>query len=490
MLLANDTHSEEKISSGTCIAFLVVVLSSSLIFNGAIHLLGFKRVFTLLVMLAGGTILTSLIVWKPFLGIWLIGLFIPFEMYQRVLPSHLTIGKLLALITLASWLLNKVHRSSFRIRFSPEIIPLTIFIIISSLSALAAYNKGEALSRTAQTVSFWLLFILIIDTVRSENQVRLMVNTLLITGLFISLIGFGQYVTRSPLSFGLVEPEVTEELIQRESMETGLTIYRVWGTFNDPNEFAGYLVLLLFITLTLFTSTPNKHHRTHYLVFLLFYSAAIVLTWSRGGYLAAIVAFFIFLLLNIRKFSALILAPLLAFAVIITMPPEYIERFMNIFEYGSDTSAARRLMIWQSGMKMALDNILLGVGPGNFTVRIGEYNFIASWAAHNNFILHFAETGILGIISLILFLSLFLLRAFIRIMRGPQHDYKNILLRGIFAGTVGYLFQGMFINNLSKPYIWYFLGIGAALMLMNKTPQTGNGRADPADGELPGSLTL
>jgi hypothetical protein len=64
-----------------------------------------------------------------------------------------------------------------------------------------------------------------------------------------------------------------------------------------------------------------------------------------------------------------------------------------------------RILIWLTGLNMAVDNFVTGVGIGNAGVRFKDYMVISfendRMAMHNSFLTHFAELGIFGLIIFI-----------------------------------------------------------------------------------------
>jgi len=67
----------------------------------------------------------------------------------------------------------------------------------------------------------------------------------------------------------------------------------------------------------------------------------------------------------------------------------------------SSENEDQRINIWRTGLNMAFDNFIFGVGIGNGGVRFKEYMVIdfeeTRMALHNSFLTHFAELGILGL---------------------------------------------------------------------------------------------
>ena len=160
--------------------------------------------------------------------------------------------------------------------------------------------------------------------------------------------------------------------------------------------------------------------------------------------------------------------------------PEYTERFKTIFSYSSIHTAQERMLVWRLGVKLALDNLLLGVGPHNFFLRVAEYDFRVL-SAHNNFIKCFAESGILGLLSLLSFLGVYYYRISKTLLRTSTDRYFKPVLQGLLIGTLGYFAMGMFMVNIYKPHIWYFLGLGASTVIMMSQKTTNSVQSNATD---------
>jgi O-antigen ligase len=91
-----------------------------------------------------------------------------------------------------------------------------------------------------------------------------------------------------------------------------------------------------------------------------------------------------------------------------------IAKYKNIEKLGERSSLASRTMIWKSAGRMIKNNLLFGVGPGNFQNKYLEYQKYfppyLEWSApqpHNVFLAFWLETGLLGFLGLILLLLQF-----------------------------------------------------------------------------------
>ena len=60
-------------------------------------------------------------------------------------------------------------------------------------------------------------------------------------------------------------------------------------------------------------------------------------------------------------------------------PEEYVTEIKSIREEGTETGTGRdRIELWKVAWKMFLDNPILGVGQGNLTWQLGDYQHDAN----------------------------------------------------------------------------------------------------------------
>ena len=85
------------------------------------------------------------------------------------------------------------------------------------------------------------------------------------------------------------------------------------------------------------------------------------LTYSRGCYLAIMVAVFIFVWFGARQLMILCIPALLALPFV--MPASIVSRFASIINF-ADNSTSYRLSIWQGTVGMLEHYWMLGIGFG------------------------------------------------------------------------------------------------------------------------------
>jgi O-antigen ligase len=244
-----------------------------------------------------------------------------------------------------------------------------------------------------------------------------------------------------------------------------VAVQRMCGTgiFNDPNDFA--LVLVAAIPLCLFwlTDPTRKAMRPLWLLFLLLFGYALMLTHSRGGFLALVAGMVTLFHLKFGGKKTMILGllflPLLFFV--------FAGRMTTIST--EDGTGQARIQLWSDGLNIFQQSPLIGIGMEN-------YRQFSKHVAHNSFIHCYTELGLIGG-TLFLGAFYFALKGLydLRQRANANADADEIdpelrrlhpfLLATVIAYTVGICF-------LSRSYIvptYMILGLAVVYMRLHTT---------------------
>ena len=196
----------------------------------------------------------------------------------------------------------------------------------------------------------------------------------------------------------------------------------------------------------------------------------VVLTRSRGGFLA----------IGAGIVAALILAPkggrkrvwplviLGALGSLTLTDAAYMERMETLDAEGreSDGSVRSRLEIWGGGLRMAASNPL-GVGPGNFHARIGDYlPEHEGRDAHNSYVRCMGELGWIGLALFVgMILNAFATLSRIRREAAGRHGLEDYDWIGfaLQVSLTSYLVSSTFSTTLYTEMMWWILLLPAAL---------------------------
>jgi O-antigen ligase len=235
-------------------------------------------------------------------------------------------------------------------------------------------------------------------------------------------------------------------LFETHSVE-GRVRYR--GDLNDPNEVA--LVIsagAVSLVLAFMRRKTSPMFRFFASIGLATAVAAIWMTQSRGGLVAMMLVFFVYL---VRRFGlwAFIPAGLMAVPVML---------FGGRSDASADESTQLRYEAWASGLEMFRNNPVFGVGSGQF----GDHHYLT---AHNSFVLTMAEMGFFGLVLFvaIIWVSMKSLLVGIRTLaKVPGTDVVQVWGMALLGSLVATLFSIMTLSFAYKSVLWIlFALIGA-----------------------------
>jgi O-antigen ligase len=145
---------------------------------------------------------------------------------------------------------------------------------------------------------------------------------------------------------------------------------------QDPNDVARFLDLGFPLAALLVTSEGRRPWRLLALGYLPLGLVAVVLTASRGGFMAAVIAFTGCGLILARSHSRIVLAgvaalPVFAGGLWLALPPGTFDRLATIPEQLQSGDLNQRSNIWTAGWHAFVQSPLVGTGAGSFSSAAG-----------------------------------------------------------------------------------------------------------------------
>lgn len=147
-----------------------------------------------------------------------------------------------------------------------------------------------------------------------------------------------------------------------------------------------------------------------------------------------------------------------------------------------------RYELWSGGIEMALDNPIIGVGPGNFARLIGIYQVGKSkLPPHNTLIAIAAEAGFIGLALFVMLIG-FGFRALGHASRSSRPIALQPASIALQASMVAFLAASMFISRHDQVFLYVLLGFAVALSVALKTGALGENESTrhskhPVDGQ-------
>ena len=286
------------------------------------------------------------------------------------------------------------------------ILAIVGLLCVMILSMFDAISISSSLKEISKWIEFLVLILIGSQYIRTRRQIWTIIVLLCLAGITQAFYGYIQ-------DFFNLGPEA---FVRDASL-------RVYGTFGQPNPYAGYINMPLSITIALLLLGRDWITRTFAGLATALLLAAELLSKSRGGEiaLAAIVLFIVIVGMPRLRPIASVVAVIGVGVVAIFLTgwvPNYvflpIQKLLGTSQISftspssADYSTAERLAHWIAGVHMFIDHPFLGVGIGNYPDAYPQYYitiFVNSLGhAHNYYINIAAETGFIGLTAFLLFL--------------------------------------------------------------------------------------
>jgi O-antigen ligase len=395
----------------------------------------------------GVAVLAALMV-KPEVGLYLLAFSVPFQSLRDADPTEVkvTVTEFVVALAVVAFLVRQLAIERGTWRRGPLLAPTALLMATMLLSVFKAENGLQSIKELAKWCEFIAVYWLAMNEFRGQPRKL---------GLFLLALVLG---TLAETAIGAVQVVLR---LGPDQFLIGGVILRAYGTFGQPNPFAGYLNLTLPILLGVALFAPNRWIKLMAWLCALGVAVVMVTTLSRGAWLGISVALAVMGIYASRKLGVAIWLGLLAVAVVIfaavfgVIPFGISERVLAAFGLSGvsldsvtaeNFSAVQRLAFWQAGLNMWDNNPVLGVGIGNYIEAYPKYA-AQGWEtvlghAHDYYLNAAAETGIIGLAAYLVLLW----QAFRQVARSVRLAPAGVWY-GVALGLLGSL-TALSIHNL------------------------------------------
>ena len=374
------------------------------------------------------------------------------------------------------WAVGLLTGRERRIVGSPMALPVAMFLLLALFAfALGSTNARPSITtirRFAEIFGGILLFFVIINVVREQQDLEWAGKMVMLAGAGAALIGVIFYVIPQDWTVRVFNalgrfdyPGGAGAL--RFIEDDPSNPMRAIGTAIDPNTFGG--MLLLFAGLTapqLFTPRP-LFRRWIVVVFLGLDVLCLYLTYSRSAMVGLAVALGLIALLRYRK---LLVLGLVGVALLLLLPQaqDYVARFVAGVQ-GQDLATQMRFGEYKDALRLIARYPVFGVGFSG-TPDIDLYIGVS-----NVYLLMAEQMGLVGLAAFLIALVVFFVM-FFRTVRTRLRDLsREALLLGLGGAIAGVLVSGLldhYLFNLAYPHMvslfWIYVGLAVAAILMER----------------------
>lgn len=348
--------------------------------------------------------------------------------------------KYVAIPAIAVYIISKLVSGERLTIWTTEVKLIGFLVLISVLFTPIATEPEYAVTMLTEVfLKVVAIFILMANLMDTRERLRMMLNMVVICGTYNAYIAIQNYAAGKFESISTIGAPRVEGA--------------VGGMFGNANDFAAALNMVLPLAVVL-ALTSRGLVRLFYFACVALLAVAIVVSFSRGGFLT-LIAMGGFMLWKIGRHNraTTIFAALMLFGVLcLAMPNAYGDRLFTILNTDQDAtgSAQERQGLMLRAVVIAIRHPITGIGIGN----IGAY---LDKVTHNSYIEIAAELGMPGLIAYLM-LIFAPMRSLKRIAKRTE-DYKRpqdreiyLLTIGIHATIIGYIVCSFFA---SYQYFWY-----------------------------------
>jgi len=409
------------------------------------------------------------------IGVLLVMIMTASFMHTNVIPQPLKFGgqglnavELLVFFMFAVVLLRSLSERTGEIIRSPFLPPLILFGVSIALSLLVAYLRGledttalysfKFSYATARPLFGYLLFFGVAFALRTERQIRFVVNSALVIAAIIAVMTVLQYFmgTGTKLFLGA---DATSVRVQELSPDvTGVTR-------SLPPGMALMLIMLPVLVVLSVLSTGRA--RIAYGGSVIVLCAGLVFMFTRNYWLSSMLSIVIvWLMMNwMTRWKMILIGSVILVLGLVAMlgatrlageggevfTRALTDRFDSSFE--KDTYSSSTVTDRLEENRHAIDQIkrhpIFGIGVGNplsykqATRPWGRtiVRYPCFWM-HNTYLELWAVYGILGIVSFF-WLSATCLRRSLAVFRRSQNLFQSALGIGLFAAYIGFMVRAI-----------------------------------------------
>ncbi len=413
--------------------------------------------------------------------------------------GNLTAVDLLVALVILLWLARMIAQArAISIRLPPLAFPFALFLGAALLSMTGALSLEASIKEFTKWLEMFAVYVYVANNLNAAKAQRVLA-VIFLAGMSEAAIGIYQFLFQwGPKGFLLFGQFI-----------------RAFGTFEQPNPYAGYLALIIPVALGVVVAVFSNQYsvfsnrsrpKTEYwtlgvitenflaglgAVSLGAMLAAVVMSWSRGAWLGVGAGLIVTIIVQSRRVFGLsiIAAFVITFIVLLSsiniIPTVIADRFSGIADYfgvfdvrgvkvdDANFAIVERMAHWQSAATMFAEHPVLGVGIGNYAAAYPAYS-LPRWDdplghAHNYYLNVAAEAGLVGLAAyLILWAS-----AFWQSWRAVRSSSAQSVWRGVAAGLLGMLvalsvhngFDNLFVHGIA---VQVGIGLGIVAWLRDR----------------------
>jgi tetratricopeptide (TPR) repeat protein/O-antigen ligase len=385
------------------------------------------------------------------------------------------------------WVLKAFVKSSITYIPAPIDLPILLFLVFGIVNLLTSTYAHNTERELYLALNYGLLYFLIVQHLKTVRRIIGLAFIIILVGSGESLFGLFQYLQGAKTVLGFPTPNIGT----------------VNATYFSHNHFAGFLILIIPIALSLLIGAANLEKKLFLFLLTGLMGVAFVLTLSRGGFFSFFIAsgfFFICFLvkrlsssyerLSLRILSKYLLLLLLLLLLLVTAiqwigisPIAHRSLSRTFFPTEETLKQEIRFPLWRNAFALVKEFPAFGSGLGTF-----EYVFLRyrpaelpqdrqAFHAHNDYLELLIEMGFPGLLIVLWAILRFFSYALKGYFQHRDPVLTSLVLGGLTSCTA-MLIHSFFDFNLQIPAnaLLFFIVLAlttATVQLMNRGKSEG-----------------
>ena len=475
------------------------LMSVLLVVAGGLALAALPLTSAALLVAGAAVVIATLI--QPVVSLYLLAFAVPFGSLRSVSLGGMSLTATEALVALLviAWLMRGVLRRRITIAHASLIVPLLLVLatqLLSLFDALSISLAAKEIAKWAEILAVYVIAASILDEdaettewheqpplppsprlpISPSPHLPVLLSVLFAATLAEALLGVYQFLLRAGPEWFLIG-----------------RFLRAYGTFAQPNPFAGYLnhtLPLGYALLLAGVASAGLRRRDLLtlrngllLAWLAVVGGALLMSFSRGAWLGLAVGLVVITVLHSRRTALLMAGGGVLLAVVLLLgsasllPSALTQRFTSVSAYfrvfdvrgvkvtDDNYAVVERMAHWQAAWGMIQDRPWFGYGAGNYPAAYPRYS-LAGWKedlghAHNVLLNVTAETGLVGLSAYVLFLAAALWTCWRAAGAAAGHD---AVAQALALGVLGVLAAKITHEMLDNLWV-HSMGVHIALLL-------------------------
>lgn len=342
---------------------------------------------------------------------------------------------------------------------TPIDLPVAFLLVLLPLNLFASVDLGLSMPTLLRIGGEFTILYAIVNWATSPAQVR---------GLSLALIGLGLIVVVVSLVMTDLPTSKLFDVDQWTRFLPRVEIPQLNPEGLNPNVVGGLAAVLLPLAFAQLVWGPDRTLRLAGLVGTVVLGAALVLTQSRGAWIALGMAGVGMTILAFRR--PVLLLTIVIGAVLVGLSVFPLQSILDLMSAGTTlATAAGRVEGWQRAVQMIRDFPLTGIGLGTFSKAAGIlYPFFLLgpdaevYHTHNIYLQAGVDQGIPGMVAYIGLVTVLLVTGIHSVRRARETPWGGLTL-GLMGSLLVFLAHGMLdmiVYGLkASALVWALLGL-------------------------------